>query len=178
MRNGAVTGFLGFLLALALMAGAAQANDSEICRVQSGQVAIEACDRVIDSGGSTRQQVIDAHINRGQEYYTAKDYDRAIADFDTAISMGPREPIAYGNRGNCWYVKKDYDRAIADYTQAINIERSYTAAYTGRAMAEEAKGDITSARADYRAALSVPQKFQDGKWAHDKARERLKELGN
>jgi tetratricopeptide (TPR) repeat protein len=178
MRSGAVCGLSGFLLALAVTAGAALADDSEICRVQSGQVAIEACNRVINSGSSTRQQVIDAYINRGQEYYTAKDYDRAIADFDTAIDMGPREPIAYGNRGNCWYVKKDYDRAIADYTQAINIERSYTAAYTGRAMAEEAKGDITSARADYRAALSVPQKFQDGKWAHDKARERLKELGN
>jgi tetratricopeptide (TPR) repeat protein len=180
MRRGAHLGFSGFLaaLALALIAGGAAADDSEDCRVKSGPVAIEACDRVINSSRSTKQQIIDAHINRGQEYYTAKDYDRAIADFDIAISMGPREPIAYGNRGNCWYVKKEYDRAIADYTQAINLERNYTAAYTGRGMAEEAKGDIVSARADYRAALSVPQKFQDGKWAHDKARERLGALGN
>lgn len=171
-------GYIGLAFVAVLVADSARADDSETCRVGSGDVAIAACNRVIDSRSSKRQQVIDAYINRGQEYYTQKDYDRAIADLSTAIGMGPREPIAYGNRANCWYVKKEYDRAIADYTQAIALESNYTAAYAGRALAHEAKGDKASARADYRRALSVPQKFNDGKWAHDKARERLAELGD
>lgn len=180
MQRVALAGFTGFLLAFLCLAGVATAEtkDGEACRVQSGQLAIDACNRVINSGTSKRQEVIDAYINRGQEYYTQKDYDRALADFSVAIGMSPREAIAFGNRANCWYVKKEYQRALADYTQAISIERNYTAAYAGRGMTHEALGDKDKARADYRSSLSVPQKFQDGKWAHEKSRERLQALGN
>ena len=172
------TGFSFVLVAAsALLTGVAAADDNKICFEASGDVAIAACDRVIGSPNSTRDNLVDAYTNRGQEYYTIKNYDQAIADFDMAIKLNPRTILAYGNRGNARSALNQPDAAIADYTQAISLDRGYTAAYTGRAMEYENKGKNDLAIADYRAALRVKQKYQDGEWAHDKARERLKALG-
>lgn len=169
---------LGLLLAVSCMAAqAVRADDNEICFRESGEVAIAACDRVINSSRSTKDNLVDAYTNRGQEYYVQKDYARAIADFDRAIELDPRTILAYGNRANAKSMIDQTDAAIADYTKAISLDRGYTAAYSGRAMEYERKGQRSLAIADYKAALSVAQKYQDGKWAHDKARERLKALG-
>jgi tetratricopeptide (TPR) repeat protein len=156
---------------------AAHADDSEICFRESGDVAIAACDRVIVSSRSTRDQLIDAYTNRGQEYYVKRNYPTAIADFDMAIKLNPNTVLAYGNRANAKAALNQTDAAIADYTKAISLDRDYTAAYAGRAMEYERKQQQSLAIADYKAALAAPQKYQDGKWAHDKARERLRALG-
>lgn len=167
----------GFLLAASgLAADVAVASDSDICFRESGEVAIAACNRVISSARSTRNELVDAYSNRGQEYYAKKDYDRAISDFDAAIKLDSRAILAHGNRANAWYMKGQFDRAINDYTRAISLDREYTAAYAGRGLAFEKKGDKGRAIADYKAALSVKQKYQDGKWAHDNARQRLQVL--
>ena len=172
------TGF-SFVLASAsmLLAGVAFADDNKTCYEASGDTAIAACSRVIDSSNSTKDNLLDAYTNRGQAYYIKKDYARAIADFGMAIRLNPRTILAYGNRGNAKSMLEQPDAAIADYTKAIANDREYTAAYTGRAMEYENKGKNDLAIADYRAALRVKQKYQDGEWAHDKARERLKALG-
>ena len=47
--------------------------------------------------------------------YQQKDYDRAIADFNTAIKLDPKNVQAYDNRGNAYADKGDRDRALADY---------------------------------------------------------------
>jgi tetratricopeptide (TPR) repeat protein len=171
----------GLTLALAaaslLLGSAAFADDNQVCYQASGDTAIAACSRVIDAASSTKNNLIDAYTNRGQEYYIKKDYTQAIADFDMAIRLNPRTILAYGNRANARSALKQPDAAIADYTKAIANDREYTAAYTGRAMEYENKGQKNLAIADYRAALRVKQKYQDGKWAHDKARERLTALG-
>ena len=61
------------------------------------------------------------------------DTDRAIADFDQAIKLDPKDAIALNNRGFAWRIKGDIARAAADYEQAIkldagNASRSTTAA--------------------------------------------------
>src|SRR5262249_16100170 len=71
-----------------------------------------------------------------------------------------------------------YARAIPDFDEAIKIDPAYTAAFTNRGQTYEEKGDIERAKEDYRHALAVPQKYGNGKYAHDKARERLAALGS
>jgi uncharacterized caspase-like protein len=67
---------------------------------------------------------------------------------------------------------------LRDYEEAIRLDPGYTAALTNRALWHEAKGDRDRARADFNAALALPPKYSNGKWAHDKARERLAALGS
>jgi tetratricopeptide (TPR) repeat protein len=153
------------------------ADDRDSCRIDPAETAIAACTRVINNTSSPREDLVEAYTNRGQLQYAQKSYDRALADFTIALGLNPRFAIALANRANCYFDKQDFDRAVADYSQAIGIDSSYTAAYAGRAMSYERKGDTPKAIADYRSALSLPPKFQDGAWAHAKARERLHALG-
>ena len=152
--------------------------DTEICRGYTGDM-IAACDRVIASRSSTREQVGDAYINRGQHHYEAKEYDKAIADFDRAIPLKPRwVEMAYGNRGNAYYAKNQYQDALDNYTKAIAINPKYTSALTARGLCYEHAGDIERAKADYEAALAADSIFADNGWAHETARKHLDALAS
>lgn len=113
---------------------------------------------------------------RGLAFRTKGDNDRAIADFTEAARIDPKFAIAYANRGITHLSRRDYDRAIADLDEAIRVDSGFTAAFTNRGIAFERKGDAARARADFNAALALPPKYDNGKWAHDTARERLAAL--
>ncbi|HEY2137005.1 MAG TPA: tetratricopeptide repeat protein [Xanthobacteraceae bacterium] len=163
------------LVAGAPVAPSNAADDSQLCR-QSTDAGIAACERAIASHKLKGRNLAFIYLNRGQTYYERNDYDRAIADFTRAIEVDPTYPMGYNNRANSWHIKGDEDRAIASYDQTIRLDPNYTAAFTGRGLAYEKKGNIEQARRDYNAALAVPQKYDDGKWAHETATTRLKAL--
>jgi tetratricopeptide (TPR) repeat protein len=154
----------------------AAAGDYNIC-IGSTAEAIDACSRVIASSQSTRDQVGNAYIGRGQHYYEKDDYDRAIADFDKAIPLKPKWlQLAYGNRGNAYAMKKQDQDAIDSYDSAISLDTNYSAAFTGRGLIYEKMGLVERARGDYEAALKAHSTFQDEQWAHDTARQHLDDL--
>src|SRR6267142_7277673 len=125
---------LAAVAALACGIAAAAAQDTERCRGRSGD-PIAACTRVITSTKSTREQVGDAYINRGQHYYERQEYDRAIADFNRAIPLKPKwVQMAYGNRGNAYFSKGEDEKAIGSYDKAIELDPKYTSAYTARGL--------------------------------------------
>ena len=57
-----------------------------------------------------------------------QDYDRAIADYNEAIRLNPKDAIYYANRGNSYARKQDDDRAMAVCTgrRGISTARSQT----------------------------------------------------
>ena len=57
--------------------------------------------------------------NRGNAYAARAQYDRAIQDFDAAVTLDAKYPIALYNRGNAHFAKGDPDRAIQSYDQAL-----------------------------------------------------------
>jgi lipoprotein NlpI len=117
-----------------------------------------------------------AYNNRGNCYQAKREHDRAIRDYSEAIRLNPKNTFAHNNRGNSYVFKGDYDRAIRDYDEAIRLDPNYTMAYANRGDAYEKKGDLDRARASYRAALAAPEKYSNGKYAHEKARTRLTAL--
>jgi len=114
-----------------------------------------------------------AYHFRGLSYHRKSDFDRAISDFTKAIDLNPKDQFAYNNRGNAYYGKLDYGRAIADFDQAINLDPLFPAPFTARGIAYEATGRRDLALRDYQAALALPEKYEDGKWAHEAARAHL-----
>ncbi len=117
-----------------------------------------------------------AFSSRGWALRLKGERDRAIAEFNEAIRLDPKYAFAYNNRGITYMDKRDYERALSDFNDSIRIDPTYTAAYTNRALAHERKGDTARARTEFQAALGIPQKYNNGKWAHDTARERLAAL--
>jgi len=109
--------------------------------------------------------------HRGIDHY-AED----TADLDKILKFNPKYATDFNNRGAVLYARGDLDHAIADYDEALRLDEGYIAAYTARGLAYEAKGERDRAKADYSAALALPHANDTGKWARDKARERLAAL--
>jgi lipoprotein NlpI len=88
-----------------------------------------------------------------------RDNDRAIADLNEAIRLGPSYPPGvFNNRGIAWGHKGDNDRAIADYDEAIRLDPRYAAAFNDRGIAWCRNGDNDRAIADYDEAIRLDPK--------------------
>ena len=54
-------------------------------------------------------------VNRGSAWGAKGDLDRAIADFDEAVRLDPKDAQAYYNRGTAWEKKRRLREALADF---------------------------------------------------------------
>ena len=83
----------------------------------------------------------------------------AIADYDQALQLGPRQAAAsvYENRAVARHALGDYPGAVADYDEALHRAPRSAAAplYHARGGARHAAGDIAGALADYNQALEL-----------------------
>jgi tetratricopeptide (TPR) repeat protein len=118
-----------------LMSAAANAQPSDARRlclggneVPVGQ-KLSACTAVIESSQETRQHRAVAFGRRGLALFAKKDYDQAIADYDQALTLNPKQVAGLINRGNAWQAKGYNDRAIEDYKQAIQIDQKNAIAF-------------------------------------------------
>jgi tetratricopeptide (TPR) repeat protein/predicted Ser/Thr protein kinase len=58
--------------------------------------------------------------------------DQAIADYNKAIDLNPKDVKAYNNRGNAYQDRKELNRAIADFNEAIRLAPTTAAPYVNR----------------------------------------------
>jgi tetratricopeptide (TPR) repeat protein len=135
------------VMALAICSPAV-ADDKETCKTASGEEAFDACSRAIESKKYKGRNLSLLYTNRGVEYGGKGENDHAIADYDQAIKLDPKNALAFNNRGNVYGANGDSDRAIADYDQAIKLNPKYAAALYNRGIAKQRKGDMEGANAD------------------------------
>jgi Tfp pilus assembly protein PilF len=74
-----------------------------------------------------------SYVRRGVIWMSKKEYDLAMADYNEAIRLDPRNETAYLDRGVVWEIKKEYGKAIADYNEAIRLDPNNAMAYNNRA---------------------------------------------
>jgi lipoprotein NlpI len=136
----------------------AVADDLDTCKRASGEEAIAACTRAIDSGRWRGPGLARAYNNRATAYYGDGGYEHAIADYNEAIRLDPKYPFAYNNLGNAHRANGEYDCAIANYSDAIRLDPKYVAAYINRGNAYYSNGDKRRAIADYNEAIRLDPK--------------------
>ena len=127
------------------VAACAQAKDHD--------AALAGCTRVIEDPKQKPKGRAAAYYNRGNAHAAKGDQAAAIADYDEAIKLEPKNAPALNNRGTALSEKGDTDGAIADFSAAIKQNARYASAYFNRANAYGAKGDADRAIADYTAAI-------------------------
>ena len=141
----------GIAMSLGLCHPAA-ADDRDTCKTASGDAAIEACTRAIDSkkfNGAKQKRVLSLlYTNRGVEFEIKKDYEHALADQAMAIKVDPKNPAPYNNRGNVYAEQHEWTLAFADFDMAIKLNPKYAEAYFNRGMAKKAKGDTIAGEED------------------------------
>jgi Tfp pilus assembly protein PilF len=123
-----VTG--GGLLAGTLKAHTAS-DDANICVKESGDAAIEACSRAIQSRRYTGHVLARQYLSRGVERRAKQDYDVALTDFAEALKADKKYADAFYNRCAIYNFKKEYDSAITECSQAIKLGASAEATAAG-----------------------------------------------
>jgi tetratricopeptide (TPR) repeat protein len=63
-----------------------------------------------------------------------RDYDGAIACFEAAIRLNPKDALAHGNLGTALWKKGDLNRAAAAYREAIRLNPKKANAHDGLAL--------------------------------------------
>jgi tetratricopeptide (TPR) repeat protein len=134
---------------------AAAADDGEVCVRGSGNAAIEACTRALNSGRFDRRNMAVIYSNRGNQRERIGEYDKAIADHNEAIRTDPTYAAGFMHRGNAYARHGDFDRAIADHTEAIRLGPKDADAFYNRGYTYSRKGDHERAVADYTAGLEL-----------------------
>ena len=93
----------------------------------------------------------DAHLGKG-------DYDKAIQDYNQAISRDPKSARALAGRGAAYLDKGDYDRAIQDFNETLRLAPEAARSFNGRGSAYFAKGDYSHAIQDFNEAIRLNPK--------------------
>jgi tetratricopeptide (TPR) repeat protein len=121
---------------------------------------LTACENKEQKAGTYNdRESADDYNKSGIAYFNKDDYDRAIADYTSALRIDPNYAKAYFNRGNAYGMKGDYDRAIADFTSALRIDPNYAKAYNSRGFAYFNKGDYDRAIADHTSAIRIDPNY-------------------
>lgn len=108
---------------------------------------------VVSEAQTTRSAA--AYYHRGNTGYAEGDLDRAIADFDIAITFDPNWALAYYHRGAARYAKGDLDGAMADLDKTIELNPRFAAAYNNRGVIRYAEGNLDGALSDFDQALKI-----------------------
>jgi tetratricopeptide (TPR) repeat protein len=102
---------------------AACADEKSDCRDgKDVELKIKSCTTLIEGG---RKDAV-AFNSRGAAYQAMGDLDKAIADYDQAITLKPDYAPAYENRARVFASKGDYTRAVADVTKAGELTSNVT----------------------------------------------------
>jgi tetratricopeptide (TPR) repeat protein len=96
----------------------------------------------------------EAYTYRGFGWKRLGDKDKAIADFDEAIRLNPKEALAWRVRGATYAAKADYAHQLADYSESIRVDPE--------------NPDSRHHRVVLRSAC-VDEKYRDGKQAIEDA---------
>lgn len=89
---------------------------------------ISRCDSLISSERNMRPDRISAALARAAAYDRKQQYDRAIADYDTALKLDPAQADALNYRGEVWRKKGDLPHALADFAAAIRLDPQHALA--------------------------------------------------
>jgi tetratricopeptide (TPR) repeat protein len=93
--------------------------------------------------------------SKGYDYLMEGHWDQAIAAFNEAIRITPKDGESIINRGLAYGSKGQYDQAVADFSKFIALDQRDAGAYHNRGLAYALKGQYDAALADFDKALTL-----------------------
>jgi tetratricopeptide (TPR) repeat protein len=99
------------------------------------------------------------YSDRGFDRQNKGDLTGALSDYDTALSLDPKNAIASFRRGLALETKGDWNGALADYNTVLGLDPKNADAYSNRGFVKQSLGDLDGALADYAIALQINPKI-------------------
>ena len=100
-----------------------------------------------------------AYWGRGRAYADKDEFDKAIADYSTALELKSDFANIYYDRGRAKAIKEDYDAAIEDFSNAIELDPTYIEAYHTRGITYNYKGDYDAAVEDFNKVVELDPEY-------------------
>jgi tetratricopeptide (TPR) repeat protein len=92
----------------------------------------------------------------------AKQYQKALADYNQAAKLDPRRKQTFNSRGKLYFDLRKYDEAIADYNKAIELDASNAEYFANRGAAYALKGQKDLAVQDLNKCLALDPNHING----------------
>jgi len=128
---------------------------------------VASCTRVMDRARLENSAYAIALDERASALTAVGRTDEAIADYTRAISLAPRDVIAYSNRATLYLESNRLDLGIADLTKVLGIEPANGTALYNRGVAYQRSGKDDRALDDFRAAAGLTPPFAPAQLALD-----------
>jgi tetratricopeptide (TPR) repeat protein len=154
------TPFLILLCVLGALApadAASTSSDATLCRELRLEppLRVEACARALAAPELSEQQQLALLTARAQALDDLGDHARAIADYDSAVILSPRDPMLRLNRGVAKMHSGRPADAIEDYDEAARLKPDWHLPYFDRAVALSDLGQRAAALEDYARAIRL-----------------------
>ena len=119
--------------------------------------AIGICDIAIGSENLSRSNLAATLVNRGIVFMRQENYERAMKDYDRALSLMPDMPEIKINLGAMLYHMGRFREAVEVLNAGVTTTNTdaRAAAFYNRAISYERLGEVQRAYNDYQAALDV-----------------------
>ena len=99
-----------------------------------------------------------AYLSRGAANMRIDRADDAVADYDAAIGLAPKNPKSFHLRGLAHEKAGDNAKALADFDTAIEINPEYAAAYNSRSILQSNIGEEEKAVEDMKIVTGLMEK--------------------
>ena len=104
--------------------------------------------------------------NRGDIYRSMSQYDKAIADYMTAMEEDPSSGYEYYAIGWCYELQGDKVKALDYYNQGIDLCKTYPYLFVSRGDLLMEMGRTEEAAKDYEKVLELDKDAEDGSCRH------------
>ena len=118
------------------------------------QLALELAQRI-----GNRHLEMSAHNGLGNVYDDLGRYDDAIAEYERAIELDPKDAYPHNGLGNVYFEVGRYDDAIAEYERAIELDPKDACPHNGLGSVYYEVGRYKEAIAEYKRAIELDPKF-------------------
>ena len=106
----------------------------------------------------TTEETAEDYFHFGVFHQQRGEMQEAVAEYDKAIVLNPKDAAAYNNRGNAKDDLGDHAAAIEDFSQAIALNSKDAVAYYNRGNAKFRSGEHAAAVEDFSQAIALNSK--------------------
>ncbi|KAJ3007193.1 Hsp90 cochaperone [Thoreauomyces humboldtii] len=92
---------------------------------------------------------------RGNQAFSAGDFEEAIKHFSSAIELDPTNHVLYSNRSASQTSLKNFEEALKDAKKTIELKPDWPRGYSRQGAALHGLGDLVEAADAYKAGLKV-----------------------
>lgn len=118
-------------------------------------IAIAACDRLLDDKTMRKQARVYVHYSRGRAAMEKHDMAAAIADLDESIRLDDTQSVSFATRGIAHGTLGDMESAISDFTRAIELDPKDAVTFQNRGKAYSDTGKQERAIQDFTRAIEL-----------------------